>query len=181
MVLTDTSVQHRLLKLIRTGRFGFLEFVVLEEVDQVTLMRLQHLLACKLVHAQLFDDLQNVHLLAELALSTLEKEVISGLLGATAEAVRLVEAPQEPEATILVGEGLPLLDLLLDFRLLLVVSYLGVELLNLLGEPLGRLAPKLGVQRSEVLVSRAFIFVIVPLFGRVKLLDQTVGKGEALA
>ena len=44
-------------ELIDAFRFRLLEFVVLEEVDQVSLMRLQHLLASKLVYAQLFDDL----------------------------------------------------------------------------------------------------------------------------
>ena len=74
-------------KLIHAFRFRLLEFVVLEEVDQVSLMWLQHLLASKLVHTQLFDDLQDVHLFTELAFSAFEKEIVSGLLGSTAEAV----------------------------------------------------------------------------------------------
>ena len=160
-------------KLIHAFRFRLLEFVVLEEVDQVSLMWLQHLLASKLVHTQLLDYLQDVHFFAKLALSILEKEIVSILLGTTAQAVRLFKAPQRPEATILVRKGLSLLYLFFDLRFFVAVCYLVVVLIYLLGKSLCRFAFLFSVQWSDILVLH--VFVIILLLSRVELLDQTVG------
>ena len=72
-------------------------------------------LASELVYAELLDDLENVHLLAELLATALEQEIVSPFLDSAAEAVGVIEAPQPPEPTILVGEGLATLDLFAHF------------------------------------------------------------------
>ena len=74
-------------------------------------MRLQDDLARKLVHAKFLDDLEDVDLFAQLLLRVLEKQVASLALRSAAATVPLVEAPQAPEARVLVGESLSLLNL----------------------------------------------------------------------
>ena len=88
---------------------------VLEEVDQVSLMRSKHLLRGKLVHSELLDDFEDVDLFAKLALCVLEEEVFSLFPGTAAATILLVEAPLVPETIVPVCEGAPALNFCLDF------------------------------------------------------------------
>ena len=54
------------------------------------------------MHSEFLDDLEDVNLLAQLRLGVFEKEVVSLLPRATATAITVIEAPDVPEATILV-------------------------------------------------------------------------------
>ena len=54
-------------------------------------MWLQSYRGGELVHSKLLDNLQDVHLLAQFALSVFEEEVLVFLLGLTAEAILLVK------------------------------------------------------------------------------------------
>ena len=136
MVIADATLEERVLEnfLFLFFLLWLFDLVVLEEVDEISLVRLEYLLAGKVVHAQLLDDLEDVKLLAKLALCALEQEVSTFLFGPAATADRLVEAPQVPESSILVCEGLSLLDLLLHLVPILVVLDIRRGLVHLLGQ-----------------------------------------------
>ena len=77
--------------------------------------------------SEFLDDLEQVDLFIQLSLRVLEQEVFSLLLGSTAAANCLVEAPEVPEAAVLVRECLS--DLKLAFDNLLVVCNLGQQII----------------------------------------------------
>ena len=82
------------------------QLVVLEEVDQVSLVRLERDLTSKLMHSQFLDNLKHIDFLTQLALSIFEKKVIALLLGVAATTADGFEFLEQPKAFILVGESL---------------------------------------------------------------------------
>lgn len=68
-----------------------LRLVVLEEVDEVTLVWPQGNLAGELGDAQFLDDLEDVELLVEFSTGGLEQVIFSGSFGPAAATVELVE------------------------------------------------------------------------------------------
>ena len=63
---------HNIFRLLVTT-----ELIILEEVDKITLSRLEHDVARKLVDPQLLHDLKQVDLLVQLLLRILEENVVS--------------------------------------------------------------------------------------------------------
>ena len=76
------SISHKLLLL-----FGLIiDFVLTEEIDQVTLMWLEGHLTRKLMHTELLNDFKNVYFLYQLLLRILKQLVIFAQFRPTTEA-----------------------------------------------------------------------------------------------
>lgn len=84
---------HRHLGRVCLASVWILYLVVLEEIHEVALVWLKSLLGGKLVNAKFLHNLEDVKLLAELALRTLEQKVTALLLWPQTTAALLVEAP----------------------------------------------------------------------------------------
>ena len=70
---------HNIFRLLVTT-----ELIILEEVDKITLSRLEHDVARELVDPQLLHDLKQVDLLVQLLLRILPQEVLPLVLETTA-------------------------------------------------------------------------------------------------
>lgn len=81
-----------------------LQLIVLEEVDQVSLVGLEGLMGRELVHPKLLHDLKYVGLLIELSSGVSEEKVFAFAL--PFEATGATWAPHQPESQILVREDL---------------------------------------------------------------------------
>ena len=99
----------------------FIQVIVLEEVDQITLSWLKEHISCKLTDSQLLDYLKNVQLFVELLTAICPKPVLSLLLGPEATAAWAWEILETPQAAVLVGEYTPSFDLSLQFVFLIVL------------------------------------------------------------
>ena len=99
-----------------------INLVFLEEVDQVTLVRLEGYLRSKLMDSQLLDDLEDIKFFGQFTLSHTEQEIGSFLFRPTAAgADSLVKDLEAQESAIPVGEGLARVDFPLDTILAIVV------------------------------------------------------------
>ena len=89
-----------------------MRFVLLEEVNQVSLMWLERDLACKLRDTEFLHDLEYVKLFIKLAASVFEQVIFSAALRTAAEAAFIVKPDKLPPAAIPVSESFSVLDLI---------------------------------------------------------------------
>ena len=133
-------------------------------------------------HAELFDDLQNIQLLVQLAASTFEKEVFSFALGAATAAALVIEPVDAPPSRALVGERLTVLDLVdyLPPGFLTLIFHLTCfnELVNVSLTIAEVECISLAVH-ATLFSSLVFDFLVV-FVGGVELFDEAVGEREAL-
>ena len=83
------------------------DLVVLEEVDELTLMRLEVHLGCELMDSELLHDLENIELLIKLFASFCVQEVFSLALWPQTQAALLIKGVQPPESSIGIVKALP--------------------------------------------------------------------------
>ena len=78
-IYARSRLVHNIFRLLVTT-----ELIILEEVDKITLSRLEHDVAGELVDPQLLHDLKQVDLLVQLLLRILPQEVLPLVLETTA-------------------------------------------------------------------------------------------------
>ena len=92
-LLSEALAQSRSFRTLPRIVLWLFDLVILEEVHQVTLMRLKGLLSSKLMHTKFLDDLKDVNLFVKLALGALIEEIAPLLFRLEAAAAFLVKAP----------------------------------------------------------------------------------------
>ena len=83
------------------------DLVVLEEVDELSLVRFEVHLGGKLVDPELLHDLENVELFVKLFASFSVQKVISLALRPQTEAALLIKGVEPPKSPIRIVEALP--------------------------------------------------------------------------
>ena len=83
------------------------DLIVLEEVDELTLMRLEVHLGGELMNSELLHNLENIKLFIKLFASFCVQEVFSLALWPQTQAAFLIKGVEPPESPIGIVEALP--------------------------------------------------------------------------